>query len=159
VPSNNSKYSEDMRGRVKMKNDTSNLKLIKSYNRSVLIDQLIFFGVLCIVVFVIQLTSNTFVSQNPFFAFVLFIVILCLHLFSDILFGGRSLGKRLYRITIYSINLKTEKNKLSFLQCLHRRLLEIVYNPYYCRDLVEAFKKIEKKTGTVIVYYERRDRR
>lgn len=140
-----------------MKIDNVKLKLVKSYNRSVLVDQLIIFMVMCLVFLPIILTSSEFVSQNKFYLSGLSIVILCLYLFSDILFGGRSLGKRLFRITIIPVNLKTNNKKLSLLQCSYRRLLEIVYNPYYYRDLEEAFNKIEKKTKTVIVNYIRKD--
>lgn len=139
-----------------MKTDNVKYKLIKSYNRSVLVDQLIVFLVMCIVFLTINMTSSTFVFQNKFYMSILFIVILCLHLFSDIIFGGRSLGKRLCKITIKPDNHKTDHKKLSLLKCSYRRLLEILYNPYYNRDHEDAFDMIEKKTGTVIIIFIRK---
>lgn len=136
--------------------DKIKVKLIKSYNRSVLVDQLIVFLVMCIVFLVILLTSSTALLINNLFMSTLFIVILCLHLFSDIIFGGRSLGKRLCRISIKPDSHKTDNKKLSLLKCSYRRLLELLYNPYYYRDHEEAFDNIEKKTGTVIINYVRK---
>jgi len=139
-----------------MMKDNVKLKLIKSYNRSVLIDQLIILMVMCIVFLVIFLISSTALYKNKLFMSTQFIVILCFHLFSDILFGGRSLGKRLCRITIISDNHKSPNKKLSLKMCSYRRLLEILYNPYYYRDHEDAFDKIEKKTGTFIINYIRK---
>ena len=60
------------------------------------------------------------------------------------------------KITIKPDNHKTDHKKLSLLKCSYRRLLEILYNPYYYRDHEDAFDMIEKKTGTVIIIFIRK---
>ena len=139
-----------------MMNENSRIKLVKLYNKSVLVDQFIVFILMILTALVIILTTDLIETQTNFFMSALLTAVLCLHLFSDILFGGRSLGKRIYKISICSINSKTEKKRPSLLQCSYRRLLEIVYNPYYYRDIIGAFTIIEKKTGTVINVNNRR---
>ena len=139
-----------------MLNDNSRIKLVKLYNKSVLIDQFIAFFLMILVSIVLLLTTDILKTQTNFYMSALLTVVVCLHLFSDILFGGRSLGKRIYKISITTVNSKIDNGRLSLKQCSYRRLLEIVYNPYYYRDTLEAFTKIEKKTGTAIIVNNKR---
>lgn len=139
--------------------DNSRIKLVKIYNKSVLLDQFIAFLLMIMVSTLLILTTDILETQTNFYLSVSLTAVICLHLFSDILFGGRSLGKRIFKISIGTVNSKIENGRLTLKQCTYRRLLEIVYNPYHSRDILEAFAKIEKKTGTTISLNNKRGER
>lgn len=125
---------------------------IKKYNKSVLFDQFMFF-ILTILVYLVMF----YVLKQQGFSLTISILIVFISFFiSDRIFGGRSLGKRLYGISISSMkHTSSERNNLTLKQIAYRRVLELIYNPFYYNDQEEAWKRIQSKTNTKIFLLEK----
>lgn len=127
---------------------------IKKYNKSVLFDQFIFF----ILTMLVYLVIFYVLEQQGFILTISILIVFICFFISDKIFGGRSLGKRLYGISISSMkHTSSEKKSITFKQTAYRRILELIYNPFYYNDQEEAWKKIQSKTNTKIFLLGKKD--
>lgn len=127
---------------------------IKKYNKSVVFDQFMFF----ILIILVYLVMFYVLEQQGFILTMSILIVFICFSISDKIFGGRSLGKRLYGISISNIkHASSEKNSITLKQTAYRRILELIYNPFYYNDQEEAWKKIQTKTNTKIFLIGKKD--
>lgn len=128
--------------------------IFKRYKKSIIIDNLLFvistITLIAILSSVLRQYNNIFVYIY-FGSFILSGVILIL--FSDVVFWGRSLGKRIYNIQI-NMNKKTDVRTYAAI-CLYRRVLEATIHPWFVRPFKKRAKLIDEMTNTEIIYMKK----
>jgi len=118
------------------------------YKKSIFFDQIIAFIPLAVFVIVGGVLSSKGFDFVKYIFFFLAILVFALYFISDRIFGGSSLGKKIYKIKLVenSSNIIPTINSI-----IHRRLLEVYIHPMLTKmNFLEKSKHIDKTTNTKI---------
>lgn len=121
----------------------------KRYKNSIIIDNLLFMTSTIIMIVALRIILKNHSNLFVYIYFGSFIISAAIFvLFSDVIFLGRSLGKRIYHIQ-NNMNNKTDITTYTAM-CLYRRILEATIHPWFVSPFEKRAEMIDEKTNTKI---------